>query len=257
MKLLKNILFLLFISYIFSSCVTKSVWQRDKKVDYTENIKQFLISDNKEKIFFLGEKYHFIFSNNKKTNKQNYDFTYTLISNKINNKNLIKIDTKNTKIIVLNSNNIKCNIVLSYNIKEATQQQIDYFTTQGFEKIKPTLMIKKFTLEGKIYRSTKKFTNYLQKIDCNYTFNIYTNYGEKPTKLEKIASTPLTFTTDIALTTAGIGAGVIVITQGNIQGFELIIDTVAIQVSNLIDLIEDNTQKTGEIRGRYGENILD
>ena len=50
---------------------------------------------------------------------------------------------------------------------------------------------------------------------------------------------------------------VIVITQGNIQGFELIIDTVAIQVSNLIDLIDDNTQKTGEIRGRYGGNILD
>jgi predicted HTH transcriptional regulator len=59
------------------------------------------------------------------------------------------------------------------------------------------------------------------------------------------------------LTTAGIGAGVMVITQGNIQGFELIINTVAIQVSNLIDLIEDNNQKTGEIRGIYGENILD
>jgi hypothetical protein len=76
MKLFKNILFLLFISYIFSSCVTKSVWQRDKKVDYTENIKQFLISNNKEKIFFLGEKYHFIFSNNKKTNRL---FYYTRI----------------------------------------------------------------------------------------------------------------------------------------------------------------------------------
>jgi predicted HTH transcriptional regulator len=59
------------------------------------------------------------------------------------------------------------------------------------------------------------------------------------------------------LTTAGVGIGVIGITQGNSQGFEIIINTVAIQVSNLIDLIEDNNQKTGEIRGIYGENILD
>jgi hypothetical protein len=113
-------------------------------------------------------------------------------------------------------------------------------------------MIKKFTLEGKVYRSTKKFTNYLQKLNCNYTFNIYTNYGEKPTKLEKIASTPLTLTADVALTATGIGFGLLL---KNARGFEIIIDTVKIQVSSLVDLLIQDNQKTGEIRGKYGEKI--
>jgi hypothetical protein len=257
MKFTKSVLFILFISYIFSACVTKSVWEQDKKVDYTENIKQFLISDDKKKIFFLGEKYHFIFSNYKTSNEKNYNFIHTLITDKTNNKNLIKIDTKNTTMIVLDGNNIKCNIVLSCNIKEATQQQIDYFTKQGFKKVKPTLMIKKFTLEGKIYKSTKKFTKYLKKLNCNYTFNIYTNYGEEPTKLEKIALTPLTLTADVTLTAAGIGVGAMGLLNGSgNQGLELIINTVAIQVDSLVDLLEQNNQKTEEIRGKYGENIL-
>ena len=221
----------------FTGCVTKKIWHGNK-VNFTENVKQFLVSKDANTIIFLGEKYHFIFTNDLPESTQTYQLVQTLLALDNEERELLTMNTQQSKIFIEKKDNITCDIEIAFNKQHGTNKQIEYFQTLGFKEFNNTTYIKNLVLKGKIYKTDKKFNEYVKDLNNNYAFNLYVDPNER-SKLEKIALTPLTISTDLVLTATGVGLGVVAAAYGQPAGIEIAVRTVDVQIREFLDLVND------------------
>lgn len=179
-----------------NGCTLNAVWNSS----YHENISQFLISENGEKVIFIGKKYHYIF--NDETN-----FIKNILGWK--SKTKLKLSINN---FYASSSYIKAVIDLK-NIKSQTlsNSELEFLSNLGFVKANNNkgIVKKSLVLRGTRYRPKPNIDYQVSNLQNTYEVEI-DNSGLF-SNTTKIATTPLAVANDALLisgTAAGLAIGV-------------------------------------------------
>lgn len=199
-------------SLLFNSgCITTEMWQ--KKEYYEDTIKQYLISEDGNKVIFLGKKYHYIFDDNSGIIRQllNWNSKQKLVMNIYDFK---AVSENDVKLSVWISSSFKKE-PSSKSLENLSKDEIAFLTKLGFSDQKwgnNQVLGKKLNLSG---------TRYLPKPDVDYKvgnsslskeYKVRVELENESTlnKSKKIALTPVTVAGDSI--TIVVGAGVLVVT---------------------------------------------
>lgn len=235
----------LLIVFVFNGCVTKSVWKPEETIEKKEVIKQFLVSENKKTIVFLGENYHFIFGSDN-MNDRDYKFMIKLLNLSKQDRKLLRIDELHTKIHIENNGEMKCFTVIKIDSKELNKEKIYFFRKLGFYYSKRKNVLRAhLNLNGKVYKTNEKFNKYVKGLSKEYNLKLLVKKDKENgySTLEKIALTPLTLTGDILLTATGIGVGLMGVSAGEARGIDMIAKTIEIQLKSFDELTDIWTDK--------------
>ena len=182
----KNIIFLLIITMLFTSCVTRTLTTSA----YYENINSFLITPKGNKLYIIGEKYHYEFYLDDKLK--------SLLLSK--NRKYFKVSFHYFEVD--RNENINGEYWLVYNMKDTNYISDSWLKAHGFTipNIK-TRYIKTSKIKGKRYIA--------KDIPSKYKFkNTYKVYiEEEPSPLRQISNklvSPITIAADMILWTGGI-----------------------------------------------------
>jgi len=182
---------------IFSSlgCVTKDLWRGTDVTPYPDTIVSFYSSPTRDKIIFIGQKYHYIF-NQGTTELQRVLKAREFLT--LNQKNLnihSYIEEKDASVI-------HTRIEMRFEKHLLNTKQQAWLITHGFSQQNAyvPMFIKSFSLIGKRYRANQKVNKYAIKLKQPIQLQI--NERSNNT-LYKILMTPLTVTADAGLALAG------------------------------------------------------
>lgn len=171
-----------------SSCVTKYIWG-DKH--YKEHIDQFLVGADGRYVALVGEKYHYVFSDNSGTLKE-------VLA--LNQRGVLRIDVKKTHLKLGRNNNIRGHLVIKgpFSILPPQDQRTLIFL--GFKPDKNDDVLIKLDLLGKRYLSRYLGHNSSRPTNTSYNITIYYKEKSSITKdVGKAAITPIAVTLDAAL----------------------------------------------------------
>lgn len=141
-----KILFSIIIYIVIAGCshTTTSEWQDI----YTDDIYQFLISEDGNSLVFVGIKYHYVFVNN--------DELKDLLL--WEDRRLLKASF-NENFVVRNSNKIMGSYSLICNCAHLTLKQTQWLKTNGFNKGDSNIYMKTSSLSGKRYLADDVVSN--------------------------------------------------------------------------------------------------
>jgi hypothetical protein len=209
----------IFALFIFLSigCVTKNVW-RDEVISepYSETIFSFYTNDKKDKIVFIGDKFHYIFDKNTE------DFSKVLEAKellKLSNDKLSiysYIDRKDQRVIYTT-------VAIRFKKDELNSEQLSWIDSNIKDNyVKPPLGIsgvhpKKslesqnyfFRLVGKRYLAKRELNHRVAKLRLPLQLTITDFKRENKISLYKIAMTPLSLTADAGLIIVGTGVAIV------------------------------------------------
>lgn len=182
-KYLYKILAIFFI-FLTSSCfqTTYRLWHIH---DYIEDFQHFFISQDRKFVIFVGEKFHYVFSD--------YSEILENILALEDKKNLF-IDVDESYIEVDKNNNITGHIIFDV-FNEKLNPQLEFSLRElGFYKNSEG-MTKRFILKGSRYFSHDKFIESLPSFDQKYPIEVRIKLNKGEDFVATILS-PLTITAD-------------------------------------------------------------
>jgi len=184
-KILIN--FLLFASLLFStSCITKAIWG-DKS--YDERVEQFYVGSDGRYVVLVGEKYHYIFTDDSGLFK-------TVLM--LRQKGILTLDTKKSHLKLDGNNNINGNFVISGPYSILPQDDIRILRGLGFSGDKNDEVSIKIKLSGRRY-AAKYIGQNFAATSVAYTIPIYYNDSGVIKDVGKAAITPVAVTLDAVL----------------------------------------------------------
>lgn len=179
--------FILVAFFLISSCEhshhTEEMWENT----YKDTVAQMFITSDGRNIAFMGEKYHYIFSD--------YDQVLREMLN-LDNQKLIEINSELTELSLDEANNIEGYIAFESLDLEFTQEQFAMLSRFGFKKYEEddTLLVK-IPVRGKRYLPRKDSNQYFSLLRDKYEFKIH-NHTTSSRIAEEIALTPITIAED-------------------------------------------------------------
>jgi hypothetical protein len=198
-------------SLLFNSgCITSEMW--NEKEYYDDTIKQYLISEDGNKVIFLGKKYHYIFDDNSGIIRQllNWKGRQKLVMNIYDFKAISESDIK---LSVWISSSFKKESS-SKNLENLSKDEIAFLTKLVFSDQKwgnNQVLAKKLNLSGTRYLP-KPAVDYKvgnSSLNKEYKVRVELEHESALNKSKKIALTPVTVVGD-TITIVG-GAGVLVV----------------------------------------------
>jgi len=217
--------FLLLTVVWFSSfgCVTKQVWSDKREVKpYIDTIISFYSNVEQQEILFLGEKYHYIFSENT-----------VAFMELLKAKSFLKLSDENIKVYATinrgDNRKVEANIMLYFKESGRTSAQMSWLTKHGFnarnvdryfgkehrylanEKVEMmTVYTRDYSIRGRRYIAEEKVNAEVVRLKKPMQIEIVEFYrSDKKSRLYKVAMTPLSVTADAGLIIVGVGAAII------------------------------------------------
>jgi hypothetical protein len=198
--------------FLLNGCTTKLLEEKHEKIIstkfYQDKINSFLITENKEKIIFISDKYHYVL---------NLDENLKIL---IENKNeLVPEYNINERTFDLNSNTNEISVGFRGKIKDITAKNsklINQLKLGEFE-IEKNNMFVVIRMKGQRFLSNEKINKQITKIEKPILININENDIEFNNNIlaKKILLSPLTLAADgtmiIGGTAVAIGVAAIVI----------------------------------------------
>jgi hypothetical protein len=179
--------FLLCASLLFStSCVTKAIWG-DKS--YDENVEQFFVGSDGRYVVLIGEKYHYIFTDDSGLFK-------TILM--LRQKGILTLDTNKSHLKVDGNNNINGNFTISGPYSILPPSDIKTLRGLGFSGDKDDEVSIKIKLSGRRY-AAKYIGQNTAVTNVAYTIPIYYNDSGVIKDVGKAAITPVAVTLDAVL----------------------------------------------------------
>lgn len=166
-----------------SSCVTRALWEET----YKESFRDFLVSENGNYAAFLGQNYHYIFSDNSGAMKE-------LL--KWKNHGALFINFEKSYLKVDSDNDVSGYAIVETFSDKLSRDEENFLRALGFEYGKDNYSLSiKIKLSGKRYMLSTQFKNQTDHLQRTYITKIHHPSGIFKTA-GKIAITPLTLTAD-------------------------------------------------------------
>jgi len=181
----------------FSSmgCVTKDLWRSGNSKPYDETIISFYSHPQKNEIIFIGQKYHYIFTQG------------TAELNEIlKAREFLGLNQKNLNITAQTNKNdgsrIQTFIRINFNTNQLNKEELTWLKSHNFlrQVANVPIITKAFSLEGKRYKANSQVNSHAIKLQLPIRIQIYEHSNNT---LYKILMTPLTVTADAGLALAG------------------------------------------------------
>lgn len=181
-------LFLCLSLLTLSSCVTQYLWGDNH---YQENIDQFLVGADGRYVALVGEKYHYVFSDNTSKLKE-------LLA--LNQRGVLRINVKKTYLKLGRNNNIRGHLVISGPFSILPPEDKRTLVLLGIEPDKNDDVTIELELTGKRYLSRYLGHNATAQSNSSYSITIYYKEQSSVTKdVGKAAITPIAVTLDAVL----------------------------------------------------------
>lgn len=182
------ILLAILLPLLLSSCAvaTKKLWQKDH---YNEKISSFLVGTDGRYIVFLGERYHYILTDNSGILKKVLELR----------PGILHFNSKRSSINVAKNNYITGNIILDGRSSDLTPGELSYIS--NYSNINSDFVTININISGRRYKP-RSFASYeINKNVIYYDIKIYEDKSlSKLESIGKAAITPLTLTVDAILT---------------------------------------------------------
>lgn len=184
-NLLKIAFAIIFLS--LSSCkITKALWMNA----YTDQIRQFLVSQDGTHVVFLSPKHHYIMDDSARILKEILFSRYRY---------LLTLDTRASSIRLFQDNNIEATLVIKLNTLQPPLDAARYFQSLGFQDSPTHEFFIKVGLVGTRYKASRDLQLYTQSLNRTYNVEITEDMASFA-NASKIALTPITLTADAVLT---------------------------------------------------------
>ncbi len=214
-------------SLLFNSgCITAEMWK--KKEYYDDTIKQYLISEDGNKVVFLGKKYHYIFDDNSGIIKQllNWNKRQKLVMNIYDFEAISENDVKLSAWI---SSSFQKELSTK-NLENLSKDEMDFLVKLGFtdKKLRNEYTLgKTLNLSGIRYLPKSGVDYKVGNSSLNKEYKVRVTIGHDSTlnKSRKIALTPVTVAGDSI--TIVVGAGVLVVTLAIAIPIFIVLNTAA------------------------------
>lgn len=187
-KILLNLFLCIGLLSLSSCTVTKYIWGDNH---YKEHIDQFLVGADGRYVALVGEKYHYVFSDNSGTLKE-------VLA--LNQRGVLRIDVKQTHLKLGRNNNIRGHLVITgpFSILPAQDRRTLIFL--GLKPDKNDDITIELDLVGKRYLSRYLGHNTSRPTNTSYNITIYYKEKSSVTKdVGKAAITPIAVTLDAVL----------------------------------------------------------
>ncbi len=178
-------IFLVFLLFLQSSCVTKSLWQKT----YPETFRDFAISQDGSRVALVGTTYHYVFTDSSGILK-------TLLT--WQDRGLLFIDVSKTNLRVDLDNNVFGYATIESFFSQLRPEQFLFLTSVGFRNKDGSALFLKLPLEGKRYLPRNDLQVFLPHLSRPYVVDVGYEQGVFR-KAGNIALTPLTVTADSVL----------------------------------------------------------
>ncbi len=186
MQRLKNINLLLFLLlFLQTSCVTKSLWTET----YPETFQNFSVSQDGSRVALVGEKYHYVFSDNSGVLKALLTWP---------DRGLLFIDVSKTHLDVDLNNNVYGYATIESFLNQLRPQQTLFLTSVGFRSKDGSALFLRMPLRGRRYLPRNDLQVFLPRLNRPYVVDINHEQGVLR-KAGNLALTPLTVTADSVL----------------------------------------------------------
>lgn len=183
----KLIKFALFLALFFiTSCVTKALWDNS----YKEKFRQFLVSTDGRYVVFIGNKFHYVFSD------ETANLRDLLLWQR---RDLLFINVDKSHINLDRQRNISGHVYIETFYVKLPPRETEYLRSLGFRKDEGSNVLSiKIDLKGKRFIPTENLSPYLPVLDRPYVIPIHVQ-NSLPSKAGKTVLTPITFSLDVAL----------------------------------------------------------
>lgn len=169
-----------------TSCVTGYIWG-DKS--YGEEIDQFYVGSDGRSIALIGDKYHYVFSDNSGLLKN----VLTL-----KQKSVLEINTKKTHLKLNKNNDVSGDFVLEGPASILPREDLRSLRAWGFVPDKKDVISVKIKLVGRRY-APRFLGQGAAKLNELYTLQIYYSDSNLAKDVGKAAITPVAVTLDAAI----------------------------------------------------------
>lgn len=181
---MKKILILALL-FIQTSCVTKALWG-DK--EYKERISQFLVGTDGRYVVFVGDSYHYIFTDNSETLKAILSL----------GKNIVKIDTKATRLKLDKNNNVDGELVMVGSSLSLTSQELYSLRMIGVYPDRYNEILVRMKVSGRRY-AAKYIGGGQGQLSNSQVITIRYNNSNVIKDVGKVAVTPIAVGVDAVL----------------------------------------------------------
>jgi len=181
---MKKILLLLLL-FVQTSCVTKYLWS-DK--EYKERISQFLVGTDGRYVVFVGDSYHYIFTDNSETLKGILSL----------GKNIVKIDAKETRLKLDKNNNVDGELVMVGSSLSLTPQELYSLRMIGVYPDRYNEILVRMKVSGRRY-AAKYIGNNQSQLSTPQTVTIRYSDSNAIKDVGKVAVTPIAVGVDAVL----------------------------------------------------------
>jgi hypothetical protein len=181
---MKKILILALL-FIQTSCVTKALWG-DK--EYKERISQFLVGTDGRYVVFVGDNYHYIFTDNSETLKAILSL----------GKNIVKIDTKATRLKLDKNNNVDGELVMVGSSLSLTPQELYSLRMIGIYPDRYNEILVRMKVSGRRY-AAKYIGSTQGQLSNSQVVTIRYNDSNAIKDVGKVAVTPIAVGVDAVL----------------------------------------------------------
>ncbi len=196
MKLLQ--LFIIMTVILSSSCTTVNLWKKDNKRYYSEEIKNFLISQDGKKIIFIGKEYHYVIEDESNLIKKllAWNGRMKLTIGSASDFHLGRFNSIKVRLGISTKDDYD---LIDNKLSSLTKEEMDFLKEFGFSEIKlenGEMLTKTIELHGQRYLP-KLGVNYdLKTSSLSQVYKIRVYYDTIADDMTKAALTPITITAD-------------------------------------------------------------